>query len=85
LDKRPDEDALSMTRRHVNEAEQHVADLRRIVEELVRDKHAAQAELARRVLSTLEQSLMLAREHLAREESGFPFQRARLRNDATPD
>ena len=72
MGKRPDEDALSRTRRHVDEAEQHVADLKRIIEELVRDKHSAQAELARRVLGTLEQSLMLAREHLAREEAAGP-------------
>jgi len=68
LDERSDEDALSKTQRHVIEAEQHVANLRRIVEEMVRDKHPEQAEMARRVLRTLEESLALARDHLAREE-----------------
>ena len=63
-----DEDQLSTAQRHVIEAEQHIADLSRILEELVRDRHAEQAELARKVLQTLEESLRLARDHLAREK-----------------
>ncbi len=68
MDERSDQDALSTVRRHVIEAEQHVADLKRIIEEMVRDKHPKQAEMARRVLRTLEESLALARDHLAREQ-----------------
>jgi hypothetical protein len=68
LNERSDEADLFRVQRHVIEAERHVADLKRIVEELVRDKHPVQAEMARRVLRTLEQSLALARDHLAREE-----------------
>jgi hypothetical protein len=68
LDTRSDESA-STAQQHVLEAEQYVADLKRILEELVRDKHPAQADLARRVLRTLEESLTLAREHLAREQA----------------
>lgn len=68
MDKKTEESSLSMTQRHVIEAEQHVADLRRILEELLRDRHATQAAMARRVLQTLEESLRLARDHLAREE-----------------
>ena len=68
MDKQSDEDALSTTQRHVIEAEQHVADLKRILQELLRDRHTAQADVARRVLQTLEESLTLARDHLAREE-----------------
>jgi hypothetical protein len=67
LDNKPGAAPASTAQRHVIEAEQHVADLRRILEELLRDKHAAQAEVARRVLHTLEESLRLARDHLARE------------------
>lgn len=70
MDKRSDEDALSRAQRHVIEAEQHVANLKRVLKELVRDKHLKQAETARRVLSTLEESLALARDHLAREKPG---------------
>jgi GAF domain-containing protein len=68
LNKPSHEDELSKVQRHVMEAEQHVADLKRIVEELLRDKHTAQAALARRVLHTLEESLALARDHVTREE-----------------
>lgn len=63
------EDSVSMARRHVTEAERHVADLKRILEELVQDKHPEQAELARRVLRTMEDSLRLAQDHLAREQN----------------
>jgi hypothetical protein len=76
LGTRSDESA-STAQQHVLEAEQYVADLKRIVEELVRDKHPAQAELARRVLRTLEESLTLAREHLAREEAKLAGEPAR--------
>ena len=68
MDERSDEDAASTAQRHVIEAEQHVADLKRILEELLRHRHTAQAEVARRVLHTLEVSLALARDHLAREQ-----------------
>lgn len=69
MGERSDEDDLSRVQRHVIEAEQHVADLKRIVAEMARDKHHKQAEMARRVLRTLEQSLALARDHLVREEA----------------
>ena len=68
LEKGTGESSLSMAQRHVIEAESHVADLRRILDELLRDRHAAHAELAGRVLHTLEESLRIARDHLAREE-----------------
>ncbi len=59
---------VATARRHVAEAEQHIADQRNIIEHLERNRHSAQAAIARRVLSTLENSLRLAQEHLAREE-----------------
>lgn len=59
---------VSTARQHVVQAEHHVAHQRRIVEELVRRKHLRQADMAQRVLHTLEDSLKLAQEHLAREE-----------------
>ena len=67
MDTPSDEDGLSTAQRHVIEAEQHVADLKRILDEMIRDKHPVQAELARRVLHTMEESLALARDHLDRE------------------
>ena len=85
MEKQSDEDATSTAQRHVIEAEQHVADLKRILQELLRDKHTAQAEVARRVLQTLEESLALARDHLAREEQkiarGSASWNPRLKND----
>jgi hypothetical protein len=68
LNRESDEDQVSTAQRHVIEAEQHVADLSRILKEMVRDRHAEQAGLARKLLQTLEESLRLAREHLAREK-----------------
>jgi hypothetical protein len=54
-------------------AERHVAQLKRqisrqeaILEGLVRDKHQRTAEAARTVLTTLQTSLWLAREHAER-------------------
>jgi hypothetical protein len=67
LDNGSDKDQASTAQRHVIEAEQHIADLHRILEELQRDRHTQQAELAGRVLRTLEESLRIARAHLARE------------------
>ena len=68
LNQRSDEDTLSRLRRHVAEAEQHVADQKRIIEKWVGGGHTVQADLARRVLVTLEESLTLARDHLSREQ-----------------
>ena len=74
MEKQSDRDALSKIRRHVVEAEWHVAKLRRIVEKMVRDEHPRQAEMARRVLQTLEHSLALARDHLSRKEQSAAFE-----------
>jgi hypothetical protein len=68
LTNKSEESPLSVAQRHVIEAEQRVADLKRILKELLRDRHAVQAEMAGRVLHTLEESLRLARDHLAREQ-----------------
>ncbi|MBV8336297.1 MAG: hypothetical protein JO358_12825 [Alphaproteobacteria bacterium] len=55
-------------RRHVREAEGHVARQEALVERLSHnEKHAALAEQAREILGTLMRSLSLAREHLALE------------------
>ncbi len=75
MGEQPKESAISTVQRHVIEAERHVADLKRIVDEMVRDKHPKQAELARRLLHTLEESLALARDHLDRVEKSAKFQR----------
>lgn len=59
---------VATARRHVAEAEQHVAHMRRIVEQLAQGKNPALAETARHVLQTLEDSLRLAQDHVDREE-----------------
>jgi hypothetical protein len=61
------EDPLTMTRRHVLEAEGHVARQEALVAKLDRDGHAALADEAREFLATLKTSLELAREHLSTE------------------
>ena len=66
----PPEDALARAERHVREAEEHVAHLVGIVEELDRDNHPEAADRARKVLATLRQSLKLSRDHLRREREG---------------
>jgi hypothetical protein len=64
---RSTEDALAMTRRHVLEAEGHVARQEALVAKLDRDGHIALADEARKILATLRRSLELAQEHLSTE------------------
>jgi hypothetical protein len=63
------EDAFAQAARHVAEAEARVARQEAIIAELDRDGHPAAAERARRILATLSQSLVLAREHLRIEHA----------------
>lgn len=64
----PDEDAVAQARRHVAEAEVHIARQEALLAKLVReDKHPGLAAEAREILSTLKHSLDLARDHLALE------------------
>lgn len=64
----PAEDPVAQARRHVREAEAHVARQEALVEQLSQnDKLAALAEQARGVLDTLRQTRDLARQHLALE------------------
>jgi hypothetical protein len=58
-----------MTRRHVREAEGHVARQEALVAKLDRDGHAELAAQARMLLATLQTSLKLAREDLSRIET----------------
>lgn len=74
--------SVATAQRHVIQAEQHVARVGRIIDRLSQDKHQALAETARLVLQTLEHSLRLAEEHLAREEQKAGTGR---KVDATPD
>jgi hypothetical protein len=62
---------VAVAERHVAEAEQRVARQRRLIEELVRDKHLVTAEQARKVLRLLEDSLRLARIHLELERAHY--------------
>ena len=65
---KPDEDPLAQARRHVRQAEGHVARQEALIERLsLNDNHAALAEQAREILRTLRQTLSLAREHLELE------------------
>jgi hypothetical protein len=64
---RSTEDPLTITRRHVLEAEGHVARQETLVAKLDRWGHVALAAEARELLATLKKSLELAREHLSTE------------------
>jgi hypothetical protein len=65
---KPDEDPVAQARRHVRQAEGHVAVQEALVERLSNnDKHADLANQARGILDTLRHTLSLAREHLALE------------------
>jgi hypothetical protein len=61
------EDSLAMTRRHVLEAEGHIAGQEALVAKLDRAGHVALVAEAREILTTLRTSLALAREHLLRD------------------
>ena len=65
---KPAQDRLATARRHVAEAEHHVARQEMLLERLSRDERRATAATdAREVLDTLKHSLRLAREQLAFE------------------
>jgi hypothetical protein len=66
--RKPVESALAQARRHVAQAEDHVARQKTLIERLSKDeKHHALAAEAREILHTLEHTLELARQHLALE------------------
>jgi hypothetical protein len=66
--RKPAENALAQAHRHVAQAENHVANQRALVERLSKDaKHVALAAEAKEILSTLEHTLILARQHLSLE------------------
>jgi hypothetical protein len=59
------EDPIAQARRHVGEAQDHIAPQEALVMRLSSDlRHAALAAEAREVLQTLEHTLSLARQHL---------------------
>jgi hypothetical protein len=63
-----DEGAVAQARRHVAEAEDHIVRQEALLARLSQDyRHAALAAEAREILTTLNHTLNLAREHLARE------------------
>ena len=65
---RSTEDPIAQARRHVAEAEDHIARQEALVVRLSGDaRHVALAVQARVILATLRQTLRLAREHLALE------------------
>lgn len=65
---RPDADSVSQARRHVAEAKVHVARQEALVAKLSNDpRHLALAAEAKEILTTLKQTLTLAREQLAIE------------------
>ncbi len=61
------ESKLDMAERHVREGTECVERQKAIVDELERDGHRERAEEARKLLSTLEESLRLAEYGLCRE------------------
>lgn len=63
------EDPITQARRHVAEAEQHIARQEALVIRLSNnDRYAALVGVAREVLATLKQTLSLARQHLELEQ-----------------
>lgn len=58
---------LARAERHVREGEERAAHQRAIIDKLERDGHRDAARKVRKLLSALEKSLRLAREHLRRE------------------
>jgi hypothetical protein len=75
----PDEDPVAQARRHVRQAEGHVARQEALVERLSDNvKHAALADQAGEVLDTLRRTLSLAREHLALELKTFEGPRSMI-------
>ena len=57
---------LEMEQRHIAQLERQIARQEQIIEELERDGHRRTAETARVLLTTLQTSLLLAREHAER-------------------
>ena len=61
------ESPLEMARRHVAEAEIRIEQQRRLVEEMERDNYPRAAEMARKTLQIMEETLAISREHLELE------------------
>ncbi|MGH9770501.1 MAG: hypothetical protein ACRD4Q_02180 [Candidatus Acidiferrales bacterium] len=74
---------LARTERHVREGEERAAHQRAIIGKLERDGHRNAARKVRKLLSALEKSLRLAREHLCSEretaQQGLGARLGRLR------
>jgi hypothetical protein len=66
---RPMEDRLSMAQRHVAEGEDRIARQEVLIAKLDRHGHAELTVEARALLTTLQTSLRLVREHLSLIES----------------
>ena len=62
------ETSLQQTARHVQEFERRVARQIKLRDKLVADGHQGAALRAQTVLTTFQESLRLARQHLEREE-----------------
>jgi hypothetical protein len=62
----PPETELQVAERHVREGEERIARQEALIRELDRDGHPATAEMGRKVLVTLNESLGLARAHVVR-------------------
>ncbi|MDO9714294.1 hypothetical protein [Paracraurococcus lichenis] len=63
------ETPLETARRHVAEGEARCARQAEILREMITDDHPQAAEMARRVLANLENTLETSREHLRLEET----------------
>ena len=63
------ETPLEMARRHVAESEARCAQQAEVLREMIADNHPHAAEVAKRLLATLEDTLDLMRERLEIEEA----------------
>src|SRR5689334_12085011 len=69
---RPGETDLDRAKRHVAEAEAHVARQKQIIDEMERDDHPEAAERARNLLATFCRTLEVMRAHLAELRASTP-------------
>jgi hypothetical protein len=72
------EDPVAQTRRHIAEAERHIARQKALVAKLSKnEKHAALVAEAKDILDTLKHTLGVARDHLAIELRKDPLHSTR--------
>jgi hypothetical protein len=78
------ETLLEMAERHVLKGEERIARQQAVIEAMERDNHPNTAAKAREILTTMQESLRLARQHLDAERLK-EAQRGKRGPDRSPD